>query len=93
MGSQSKEIRLDSVSGAFDVTIAIYEDASFTRVADDQFQVIVPDHVYIGIVLAEGPNLLLQARSCWVTPDSSSSNSVHYTIMDNGCSNTNVSSY
>lgn len=91
VGSLSSEISLNTVSGEFNVVMAVYEDASYTTVVADNFAVIVPDHVYLGIALTNGANFLLQTTRCWVTSDSDPNNLIQYNVMDNGCPNPEVS--
>jgi len=91
VGSQSTDIQLDTVSGEFDVTIALYEDSSYTTVAGSNYSITVPDHVHVGIMLTYTASFLLQARDCWVTPDTNPANPTKYPILENGCKDTHVS--
>ena len=90
VGTQSMEITLNTVAGEFDVGMAVYEDSSYTTVADDTFEVTVPDHIHLGMMLTESDNFLLQARRCWVTPDNDQANTVQYNIIEDGCPNAEV---
>jgi len=87
VGSQSTEITIETVIGEFDVGIAVYEDASFTKVAGNNYEVIVPDHVFIGLVLNNAPNFIIRATRCWVTPNANSNHAHQFTIIENGCKN------
>lgn len=84
------EISLNTVGGEFAVAMAVYEDPSYTIVAGADFAVTVPDHIHLGIMLTEGDKFILQAKQCWVTPDSDPNNSTQYMILENGCANADV---
>ena len=77
---------------SFDVTMAVYEDNSFTKVADTDYEVAVPDHV-VGV---SGNNLgdtgyTVVAKNCWVTPDDDVNNPIKYDALIDGCPNPDVS--
>ena len=79
--------------GSFDVTMAVYEDNSFTKVADTDYEVAVPDHVNVGV---SGNNLgdtgyTVVAKNCWVTPDDDVNNPIKYDALIDGCPNPDVS--
>jgi len=89
VGSQSYVVNLDTAQGNFDVTMAVYDDSSFTRVADSDYQVNVPDDVFVGIV---GNNFgdsgyVIKAEECWITPDDNPENEVRYDVISAGCAN------
>ena len=92
VGSQSNEITIDTVSGEFDVSMAVYEDDSFTKVVDSDHEVIVPDHIFLGLVLNAHPQFILRATRCWITPDANANNVVQFAVVEDGCKNSNVSS-
>merc|ERR1712048_367834 len=56
-------------------------------VADESFEVEVPDHIFIGIVLTDSGNFNIQSRTCWVTPDDDKDNPIQYNILMDGCPN------
>jgi hypothetical protein len=89
VNSKSYEVQLEAGTGNFDVTMAVYEDSSFTKVAGSDFSVAVPDHINIGIV---GTNFAdtgyqIVAQNCWMTPDNDPNNAIKYDILLNGCAN------
>ena len=74
--------------------MAVYEDNSFTKVADTDYEVAVPDHVNVGV---SGNNLggtgyTVVAKNCWVTPDDDVNNPIKYDALIDGCPNPDVSS-
>ena len=83
VGSQSYVVNLDTAQGNFDVTMAVYDDSSFTRVADSDFSINVPDDVFVGIV---GNNFgdsgyVIKAEECWITPDDNPDNEIRYDVI------------
>lgn len=90
MNTQSMEINLETSNGEFNVAFAVYEDDSYTTVAPSDFAVTVPDHIFLGMAILDSDKFLIQAKRCWVTPDSNPENAIHYDIIQDGCANTEV---
>merc|ERR1712048_551784 len=87
VGSQSYVVNLETATGNFDVTMAVYEDSSFTKVAASDFSITVPDHVYVGVV---GNNFgtsgyVIKTEECWITPDNNPDNTIRYNVITAGC--------
>ena len=70
--------------------MAVFTDDSYLSVAGSDFEVTVPDHIHVGIVLDEG-QFIVQARKCWVTPDNNPENAIQYPIIEDSCANDDVS--
>merc|ERR1711935_1118454 len=87
VGAQSYVVNLETATGSFEVTMAVYEDSSYTKVAASDHSITVPDLVYVGVV---GNNFgssgyVIQTQECWVTPDSNPDNTIRYDVITNGC--------
>merc|ERR1711892_1253199 len=91
VGAQSYVVNLETATGSFEVTMAVYEDSSYTKVAASDHSITVPDLVYVGVV---GNNFgssgyVIQTQECWVTPDSNPDNTIRYDVITNGCADAN----
>ena len=95
VGSQSYVVNLETATGNFDVTMAVYEDNSYTKVAASDYSITVPDLVYVGVVGNNFGNsgYVVQTQECWVTPDSNPENTIRYDVITNGCADVNVSTF
>jgi len=87
VGSQSYVVNLETATGNFDVTMAVYEDSSFTKVAAAEHSITVPDLVYVGVVGSNFGNsgYVVSVQDCWVTPDNDPTNTVRYNVITSGC--------
>ena len=90
MNTQSMTIDLETSYGEFNLAFAVYEDDSYTTVADSDFAVTVPDHIFLGMAILDSDQFLIQAKRCWATPDSNPENAIQYDVIQDGCANTEV---
>ena len=90
VGTSSFELNLETANGFFDVTMAIFEDESFTKVANSDYAIKVPDDIFMGVVADDASGFTLQLTSCWITPSSDSGDPIQYMIIENGCANPDV---
>jgi len=91
VSSQHYDVTLETGQGNFDLSMAVYEDVSFTKVAENGVAVAVPDHVYIGLVGKNIGDLVVVADYCYITPDNDASNPVRYDVIVDQCVDTNDS--
>ena len=55
--------------GLFDINMGLWTNQSFKTQVSSNFAVRVPDMLYVGLSLEDGPDeLILQGRKCWATP-------------------------
>merc|ERR1711892_1564057 len=50
VSSQHHDVTLATGDGNFDLSMAVYEDSSFTKVAENGVATTVPDYVHIGVL-------------------------------------------
>merc|ERR1711892_701415 len=87
VSSQHHDVTLATGDGNFDLSMAVYEDSSFTKVAENGVAITVPDYVHIGVVGNNIGEMVIVARDCWITPDNDPNNLVQYNILGDACAN------
>ena len=66
----SIEIALDSQESLFDVEMALFTDETFSTQVEGEFEVNVPDMLYLNINLVAGSDeLVVRGKKCWATPE------------------------
>jgi hypothetical protein len=66
----SIKIALDSQESSFDVEMALFTDETFSTQVEGEFEVNVPDMLYLNINLVAGSNeLVVRGKKCWATPE------------------------
>ena len=61
--------------------------SSFSKVVDEDYKIIVPEPIHLGITLLQNDAFFLQAKHCWATPADTPDNQIAYPIVQDGCVN------
>ena len=69
--------------------MAVYEDQSFTKVADKANSINVPDHIYVGVVGRNIGSRVVVAEDCWITPTNDANNPIRYDVLTGACADPN----
>jgi len=67
------------------VIAAIYDDSSFTRVADSIFTHAVGDRIHVGVVAKHSDGKSVRVENCWITPSVDSNDATKRDIIIDGC--------
>ncbi|CAG5104283.1 Oidioi.mRNA.OKI2018_I69.chr1.g1178.t1.cds [Oikopleura dioica] len=81
------EMEVDENSGSFPVSMAIYEDESFSAERADGDVVTVPDPVHLAVHVdnQSSLNIVTQLVNCWATPDNNADNPIRFPFIENSC--------
>ncbi|XP_078483344.1 alpha-tectorin-like [Ciona intestinalis] len=83
---QRIQLAQPAVSGKFDISLMLCQDQNCaTSLQGNPPVVRVTDYVYFKAALSASDFTVLQARECWATPTSNSSNPTRYPIIESGC--------
>lgn len=63
------------------------QTSSFSKVVDEDYKIIVPEPIHLGITLLQNDAFFLQAKHCWATPADTPDNQIAYPIVQDGCVN------
>ena len=62
-------VHLDTQESAFEVTMGVWTDDSFSTSLPKDYIVQVPEKMYVGLTLSDGQTaMIFQGRKCWATP-------------------------
>ncbi|CBY08043.1 unnamed protein product [Oikopleura dioica] len=81
------EMQVDENSGSFPVSMAIYEDESFSAERAHNDIVTVPDPVHVAVHVnnQSSLNIVTQLNNCWATPDNNPDNPIRYPFIEDFC--------
>ncbi|CAG5079478.1 Oidioi.mRNA.OKI2018_I69.PAR.g9262.t1.cds [Oikopleura dioica] len=81
------EMSMGTELGVFPVTMAIYEDNSFSSELPADSIITVPDPVHIAVhVNNEGSlNIVTKIEECWATPSADPNDSIFFKFIEDGC--------